>query len=42
MHLGEGTGAAMYLPLLDQALAVYRQLPSFEKGGVGRYQRYPE
>ena len=38
MHLGEGTGAAAFLPLLDQALNVYRQLPSFADGHVKAYE----
>lgn len=38
MHLGEGTGAAATLPLLDQALNVYYGLPSFATGKVEAYQ----
>ena len=38
MHLGEGTGAAAVLPLLDLALEMYNGLPSFEKGGVKAYR----
>ncbi len=38
MHLGEGTGAAACLPLLDQALHVYYALPSFAGGGVEQYE----
>ncbi len=38
MHLGEGTGAAACLPLLDQALNVYYSLPSFAGGGVEQYE----
>ena len=38
MHLGEGTGAAAFLPLLDQALNVYRHLPSFADGHVKAYE----
>ena len=38
MHLGEGTGAAAFLPLLDQALNVYRQLPSFADSHVKAYE----
>ena len=38
MHLGEGTGAAAFLPLLDQALALYRGLPSFEDANVEPYK----
>ena len=38
MHLGEATGAAAMLPLLDQALNVYYGLPSFASGKVEAYQ----
>jgi nicotinate-nucleotide--dimethylbenzimidazole phosphoribosyltransferase len=38
MHLGEGTGAAAVLPLLDQALNVYYGLPSFSDGNVEQYE----
>lgn len=38
MHLGEGTGAAAVLPLLDQALNVYYGLPSFADGNVENYE----
>ena len=38
MHLGEGTGAAAVLPLLDQALNVYENLPAFEESGVAQYR----
>ncbi len=38
MHLGEGTGAAAVLPLLDQALNVYYNLPSFSDGNVEQYE----
>ena len=34
MHLGEGAGAAAFLPLLDQALNVYYGLPVFAAGKV--------
>ncbi len=37
MHLGEGTGAAMLLPLLDGALAVYRDAHRFDEIGLERY-----
>lgn len=37
MHLGEGTGAAAALPLLDQALNVYYGLPVFADGNVEAY-----
>lgn len=38
MHLGEGTGAAAFLPLMDQALNVYYGLPVFEAGKVEAYE----
>lgn len=38
MHLGEGTGAAAVLPLLDQALNVYYGLPGFSDGNVEAYE----
>lgn len=38
MHLGEGTGAAAVLPLLDQALNVYHNLPGFDAGKVETYE----
>ncbi len=38
MHLGEGTGAAAVLPLADQALNVYYNLPGFTEGNVEPYQ----
>lgn len=38
MHLGEGTGGAAFLPLLDQALNVYRHLPSFADSHVEAYE----
>ena len=38
MHLGEGTGAAAMLPLLDQALNVYYGLPGFAEGNVETYE----
>ena len=38
MHLGEGTGAVMFLPMLDQALNLYYHLPVFAKAGVEQYR----
>ena len=38
MHLGEGTGAAAFLPLLDQALYVYETLPGFSQSNVEAYE----
>ena len=40
MHLGEGTGAAVSLPLIDAALKVYYELPSFAEGNVKQYEDY--
>lgn len=37
MHLGEGTGAVAGIALLDQAAAVYRQLPRFGKLSLTPY-----
>lgn len=41
MHLGEGTGAVAAIPMLDMALAVYRQMRTFEEIAVEAYQPYP-
>lgn len=38
MRLGEGTGAAAALPLLDMALAVYSEAYTFAEGGLEPYQ----
>lgn len=38
MHLGEGTGAVAAIPLLDMACAVYREMYTFEEGGIEAYQ----
>lgn len=38
MRLGEGTGAVAAMPLLDMALAVYRESYTFEEGGIEAYQ----
>ena len=37
MHLGEGTGAAAALAVIDQALNVYYGLPTFDEGSVKQY-----
>lgn len=37
MRLGEGTGAVAAMPLLDMALAVYRESYTFEEGGIMPY-----
>lgn len=36
MRLGEGTGAALCMPLLDAALAIVRDMATFESAGVSR------
>ena len=38
MHLGEGTGAAAGVALLDLALAPYREMVSFADIGMEAYQ----
>ena len=38
MCLGEGTGAAAVMPLLDMALAVYREMATFDEIEVEAYQ----
>lgn len=40
LALGEGTGAVMMFPLLDMALAVYRESSSFSEIKVEQYERY--
>lgn len=37
MRLGEGTGAVAAMPLLDMALAVYREAYTFAEGGIEPY-----
>ena len=37
MHLGEGSGAVAFLPLLDMALAVYHSGQTFDKLGIAAY-----
>ena len=37
LKLGEGTGAVCMMPLLDLALAVYRDSAAFSDTGVGQY-----
>ena len=34
LHLGEGTGAVLVMPMLDMALAVYREGYTFAEGGL--------
>ena len=38
MCLGEGTGAAAVMPLLDMALSVYREMATFDEIEVEAYQ----
>ena len=38
LHLGEGTGAVLAMPMLDMALAVYRDSCTFAEGGVEAYR----
>ncbi len=38
MALGEGTGAVSAMPLIDMALRVYFDMPSFDGIGIGAYQ----
>lgn len=40
MRLGEGTGAAALLPLLDMAAAVYTQAASFAASGIAPYTTF--
>ena len=37
MRLGEGTGAVAAMPLLDMALAVYKEAYTFQEGGIEQY-----
>ena len=37
LHLGEGSGAVLALPLLDQALAVYNSGHTFDVLGIAAY-----
>ncbi len=36
MRLGEGTGALVFLPLLDAAAAIVKEMATFESAGIGR------
>ena len=38
MHLGEGSGAVAAIPLLDMAVAVYRQMSTFSDISIDAYQ----
>ena len=37
MALGEGTGAVSVMPLIDMALRVYFDMPSFDNAGIEAY-----
>ena len=39
MRLGEGTGAALAMMLLDAALRIPREMATFEAAGVDRSER---
>ncbi len=39
MHLGEGTGGLMLLPLLESSLAVYKEMPTFEDIKIEAYKK---
>lgn len=39
MRLGEGTGAVALMPLLDMAMAVYREAPTFSQRSMDAYQK---
>lgn len=40
LALGEGTGVAMFFPLLDVAMAVYKSSSTFDNISLEQYQRY--
>lgn len=42
MKLGEGTGAVALMPLLDMALKVYREMPTFEGIDIAAYTPFEE
>lgn len=37
LHLGEGSGAALLFPMLEQVFHLYDKLPSFEEGKIETY-----
>ena len=41
-HLGEGSGAVCLFPLLDMAMAVYRDAPSFAERNLAAYRHFEE
>jgi len=36
MRLGEGTGAALAIPLVEAAVRIYNEMATFETAGVSR------
>ena len=40
LALGEGTGAVMLVPLLEMALAVFRDAAQFSELGMEPYRRF--
>lgn len=40
MRLGEGSGALMFFPLIEEALHIYQKLPSFDEGHVETYEEF--
>ena len=42
LNLGEGAGAVMLFPLLDAALRVFREMPSFTDTDIEAYENYQE
>jgi nicotinate-nucleotide--dimethylbenzimidazole phosphoribosyltransferase len=38
LHLGEGTGTVLAMPMLDMALSVYKESVLFGEGGVRQYR----
>lgn len=42
LHLGEGTGAVCAVPMLDMALAVYKNMSTFEQIGMEAYEPPPQ
>ena len=39
MHLGEGTGAVMIMPLIDNSLACFHRMATFEEAGVTEIEK---
>jgi len=42
LRLGEGSGAVALFPLLDMAMAVYKNMGSFEDYDIATYERYEQ